>query len=35
MFQSPATNLSSGSFGQITTQANFSRQLQLAIRVSF
>jgi hypothetical protein len=34
-FQSPNTNFSSGSFGQINTQANFSRQLQLAIRFSF
>ncbi len=35
IFQSPNTNFSSGTFGQINTQANFSRQLQLAIRVSF
>ena len=34
-FYSPTTNFSSGSFGQITSQANFARQLQLAIRVSF
>jgi len=34
-FYSPNTNISSGSFGQITGQANFARQLQLAIRVSF
>ncbi len=34
-FQSPNTNFSSGSFGQINTQANFARQLQLAIRFSF
>jgi len=34
-FYSPNTNLSSGTFGQINSQANFARQLQLAIRVSF
>ena len=34
-FYSPNTNLSSGSFGQITGQANFARQLQIALRVSF
>ena len=34
-FYSPNTNFSSGAFGQITGQANFSRQLQLAIRVTF
>jgi len=34
-FYSPSTNLSSGQFGQINGQANFARQLQLAIRVSF
>ena len=34
-FYSPNTNFSSGSFGQITGQANFSRQLQLAIRLTF
>jgi hypothetical protein len=34
-FQSPNTNYSSGTFGQINTQANFARQLQLAIRVTF
>jgi hypothetical protein len=34
-FYSPNTNLSSGSFGQINNQANFARQLQMAIRVSF
>ena len=34
-FYSPNTNLSSGTFGQINSQANFSRQLQLALRVSF
>ena len=34
-FYSPNTNLSSGQFGQINSQANFARQLQLAIRFSF
>jgi hypothetical protein len=34
-FYSPNTNLSSGSFGQINSQANFARQLQMAIRVTF
>jgi trimeric autotransporter adhesin len=34
-FYSPNTNLSSGTFGQINSQANFARQLQLALRVSF
>jgi hypothetical protein len=34
-FYSPNTNFSSGTFGQITGQANFSRQLQLAIRVTY
>ena len=34
-FQSPNTNYSSGTFGQINTQANFSRQLQLALRITF
>jgi len=34
-FYSPTTSISSGSFGQITGQANFARQLQLALRVSF
>jgi hypothetical protein len=34
-FYSPTTNISSGSFGQINSQANFARQLQLAIRISF
>jgi hypothetical protein len=34
-FYSPNTNFSSGSFGQITGQANFSRQMQLAIRLTF
>jgi hypothetical protein len=35
LFHSPNTNLSSGSFGQINTMDNFSRQLQLAIRFTF
>ena len=35
LFHSPQTNISSGSFGQITGQDNFSRQLQLAIRFPF
>ncbi len=35
LFASPNTNLSSGTFGQINTQSNFSRQMQLAIRVTF
>ena len=34
-FYSPNTNFSSGTFGQITGQANFSRQLQLAVRFTF
>ena len=34
-FYSPNTNISSGQFGQISGQANFSRQLQLALRFSF
>jgi hypothetical protein len=35
LFHSPNTNISSGTFGQINSQDNFSRQLQLAIRVTF
>ena len=35
LFRSPNTNISSGTFGQIESQANFSRQLQLALRFSF
>jgi hypothetical protein len=35
LFASPNTNFSSGTFGQINTQSNFSRQLQLALRFSF
>ncbi len=34
-FYSPNTNLSSGQFGQINGQANFARQLQLAIKVTY
>jgi hypothetical protein len=34
-FYSPNTNSSSGSFGQINSQANFARQLQMAIRFTF
>ncbi len=36
LFASPSTNLSSPStFGHITTQSNFARQLQLALRFAF
>jgi len=35
LFHSPNTNFSSGTFGQINSQDNFARQLQLAIRVTF
>jgi hypothetical protein len=35
LFASPNTNFSSGTFGQINTQSNFARQLQLALRFSF
>jgi trimeric autotransporter adhesin len=34
-FYGPNVNFSSGSFGKITSQANFSRQLQMAVRLSF
>ena len=34
-FGTPATNLSSGTFGQVTNQANSPRTLQLALRYSF
>jgi hypothetical protein len=34
-FYSPQGNISNGSFGQINGQANFARQLQLAIRFTF
>ena len=35
LFTSPNTNFSSGSFGKISSQPNFARQLQLALRFSF
>jgi hypothetical protein len=35
LFLAPDTNLSNGDFGVISGQANFSRQLQLAIRFTF
>ncbi len=35
LFSSPNTNFSAKNFGQVTSQANFSRQLQLALRFSF
>jgi hypothetical protein len=35
LFLAPTTNVASSTFGQISGQANFSRQLQLAIRFSF
>ncbi len=35
LFHSPNTNFSSGTFGQINSQDNFARQLQLAIRFTF
>jgi hypothetical protein len=35
LFLAPNTNLSSSTFGQISGQANFARQLQLALRFSF
>jgi hypothetical protein len=35
LFYGPNTSFGSSTFGKITTQANFSRQLQLAIRLSF
>jgi hypothetical protein len=35
LFYGPSVSFGSGSFGKITTQANFSRQLQLAMRFSF
>ncbi len=35
LFYGPNTSFGSASFGKITSQANFSRQLQLAIRASF
>jgi len=35
LFYGPSTTFGSSSFGKITTQANFSRQMQLALRFSF
>jgi len=35
LFYGPNVSFGSSSFGKITTQANFSRQLQMAIRLSF
>ncbi len=35
LFYGPNTSFGSSAFGKITTQANFSRQLQLALRFSF
>ena len=35
LFYGPNVSFGSGSFGQITSQANFSRQLQLALRFTF
>ena len=35
LFYGPSTSFGSSSFGKITSQANFSRQLQLALRFSF
>jgi len=35
LFYAPNTSFGSGNFGKITSQANFSRQLQLALRFSF
>ena len=35
LFYGPNVSFGSGSFGQITSQANFSRQLQMALRFSF
>ena len=35
LFYGPSTSVGSSSFGKITTQANFNRQLQLALRFSF
>jgi len=35
LFYGPSTSFGSSSFGKITTQANFNRQLQLALRFSF
>jgi hypothetical protein len=35
LFYGPSTSFGSSSFGKITSQANFSRQMQLALRFSF
>jgi hypothetical protein len=35
LFGAPSLNLSTSSFGKITNQVNFSRQLQMALRFSF
>ena len=35
LFYGPNVSYGSSAFGKITTQANFSRQLQLALRFSF
>src|ERR1051326_3510221 len=35
LFYGPNVSFGSSSFGKITTQANFSRQLQMALRLSF
>ena len=35
LFYGPSVSFGSSTFGKITTQANFSRQLQMAIRLSF
>jgi len=35
LFYGPNVSFGSSSFGKITSQANFSRQLQLALRMSF
>jgi hypothetical protein len=35
LFSAPNTKVGSGSFGQISSQQNFARQLQLALRFSF
>ena len=35
LFYGPSTSFGSSSFGKITSQANFNRQLQMALRFSF
>ena len=35
MFASPNTSFGTGSFGKITSQANFPRMIQLGIRLYF